>query len=87
MQQKDIELAINGIIEQLITAISQGTRIEIRGFGGFTLRERQARIARNPKTGDVVNLPRHHILHFKPGLDLRDRVNHGKNEFPTIRDI
>jgi integration host factor subunit beta len=85
--QEDVEFAVNTIIEVLITAVATGKRIEIRGFGGFSTIPRQARIGRNPKTGESVSLPNRHTVHFKPGLDLRDRVNASKQAFPTIKDL
>ena len=84
---EDVELAVNTIIEVLISTVATGERIEIRGFGGFSTIPRQARIGRNPKTGESVSLPNRHTVHFKPGLDLRDRVNASKLALPTIKDL
>ena len=78
MPQKDAELAVNKIIDVLTTAVANGERIEIRGFGGFSTIPRKARIVRNPKTWESVSLPSRHTVHFKPGLDLRNRVNASK---------
>jgi integration host factor subunit beta len=75
LQVRDVELALNCILGQLANAIDQGNRIEIRGFGSFDLHHRPPRIARNPKTGEAVNLPAKVALHFKPGKEMRDRVN------------
>ena len=75
LAHKDIELSIKSIIEQMSTSLSQGDRIEIRGFGSFSLHFRPPRIGRNPKTGDAVSLPGKHVPHFKPGKELRERVN------------
>ena len=72
---KDIELSIKSIIEQMGTSLSKGNRIEIRGFGSFSLHFRPPRIGRNPKTGDAVSLMGKHVPHFKPGKELRERVN------------
>ncbi len=85
--QKDVDLAVNSIIEILTSAVANGERIEIRGFGGFSTVPRQARIGRNPKTGESVSVPSRHAVHFKPGLDLRDRVNASRLAYPTILDI
>lgn len=85
--QVDVELAVNTIIEALSTAVAHGERIEIRGFGGFSTIPRKARIGRNPKTGESVSLPSRYAIHFKPGLDLRNRVNASKQAFPTIKDL
>lgn len=85
--QKDVDLAVNNIIEILTTAVANGERIEIRGFGGFSTVPRQARIGRNPKTGESVCVPNRHAVHFKPGLDLRDRVNASRLDYPTNLDV
>jgi integration host factor subunit beta len=85
--QKDVELAVNSVIELLTSTLASGERIEIRGFGGFSVSRRQARIGRNPKTGDSVEVPSRHMLHFKPGLDLREKVNASRTVFKTIKDV
>jgi integration host factor subunit beta len=74
---KDVELAVKCMIEQMGQSLATGDRIEIRGFGSFSLHYRPARIGRNPKTGDSVSLAGKHVPHFKPGKELRDRVNKG----------
>ncbi len=85
--QRDVDLAVNSIIEILTTAVAYGEKIEIRGFGGFSTVPRQARIGRNPKTGESVSVPNRYAVHFKPGLDLRNRVNASRLDYPTILDI
>ena len=75
LSQADVELAVRSIIEQLSKALADGDRIEIRGFGSFCLHYRPPRMGRNPKTGDPVALPGKHVPHFKPGKELRERVN------------
>ena len=72
---KDVELAVKSLLEQMSNALSSGARIEIRGFGSFSLHYRPPRSGRNPKTGDSVSLPGKHVPHFKPGKELRERVN------------
>ena len=72
---RDVELAVNTLLEHMSEALSSGERIEIRGFGSFSLHHRPPRIGRNPKTGDPVALPGKHVPHFKPGKQLRQRVN------------
>jgi len=72
---KDVELAVKTIIEQMSETLSAGNRIEIRGFGSFSLHYRAPRIGRNPKTGESVGLAGKYVPHFKPGKELRDRVN------------
>ncbi len=75
LQERDVELALNCLLAQMADAIVQGERIEIRGFGSFTCRHRPPRLARNPKTGEGMNLPSKVAIHFKPGKAMRDRVN------------
>ena len=71
----DVELAVKSVIEQMSLALAQGERIEVRGFGSFALHYRPPRMGRNPKTGEAVALPGKHVPHFKPGKELRERVN------------
>lgn len=75
---KDVELAVKHMLELMSNALSSGQRIEIRGFGSFCLHFRPPRMGRNPKTGDAVALAGKYVPHFKPGKDLRDRVNENK---------
>ena len=72
---KDIELAVKTILEQMSQALASGERIEIRGFGSFSLHYRAPRVGRNPKTGVSVGLAGKYVPHFKPGKELRERVN------------
>ncbi|MGI9280985.1 MAG: integration host factor subunit beta [Endozoicomonas sp.] len=72
---KDVELAIKSILEQMSQSLSGGMRVEIRGFGSFSLHYRAPRVGRNPKTGESVVLNGKYVPHFKPGKDMRDRVN------------
>ena len=81
LQVRDVELALNCILEQMADALVQGERIEIRGFGSFDLRHRPPRLARNPMTGEAVNLPAKIALHFKPGKEMRDRVNASRVQY------
>ena len=74
---KDVELAVKCMIEQMGQSLATGDRIEIRGFGSFSLHYRPATIGRNPKTGDALSLAGKYVPHFKPGKELRDRVNKG----------
>jgi integration host factor subunit beta len=80
LQANDVELALNCLLEHLISALTKGERIEIRGFGSFTLHHRAPRIGRNPKTGVAVNLPAKVAVHFKPGREMKDRVNTARNK-------
>jgi integration host factor subunit beta len=72
---KDVEDAVKALLEQMSEALSSGERIEIRGFGSFSLHFRPPRMGRNPKTGDSVPLDGKYVPHFKPGKELRERVN------------
>jgi integration host factor subunit beta len=77
LSAKDVELAVKGVLETMSQVLAEGGRIEIRGFGSFSLHYRVPRIGRNPKTGAPVALSGKHVPHFKPGKELRDRVNKG----------
>ncbi len=72
---RDIEQAVKTLLEQMSESLSSGERIEIRGFGSFSLHFRPPRVGRNPKTGDAVSLTSKYVPHFKPGKELRERVN------------
>ena len=75
LAHKDVELAVKSLIEKMSQSLSGGERIEIRGFGSFSLHFRPARMGRNPKSGTAVALQGKHVPHFKPGKELRERVN------------
>ena len=77
LSYKDIEFAVKTMIEQMAQSLASGERIEIRGFGSFSLHFRPPRMGRNPKTGEPVPLAGKHVPHFKPGKELRERVNEG----------
>ena len=71
----DVDLAVKALLEMMGGSLSAGERIEIRGFGSFSLHYRPPRLGRNPKTGESVALPGKHVPHFKPGKELRERVS------------
>lgn len=71
----DIELAVKTVLDALAKNLARGERIEIRGFGSFSLSYRPARVGRNPKTGEQVQVPAKYVPHFKAGKELRDRVD------------
>lgn len=75
LSPKDIELAVKLILEYMSQSLSVGSRIEIRGFGSFSVHYRAPRVGRNPKTGEPVELEGKYVPHFKPGKELRDKVN------------
>jgi integration host factor subunit beta len=74
---RDVELSIKEMLEQMAQTLQKGERIEIRGFGSFSLHFRAPRVGRNPKTGETVKLDGKYVPHFKPGKELRERVNEG----------
>jgi integration host factor subunit beta len=74
----DVELGVKSILEQMSAALASGDRIEIRGFGSFSLHYRAPRMGRNPKTGEAVALPGKYVPHFKPGKAMRERVDYPK---------
>ena len=80
LSAKDVELAVKAIISYMSEVLSEGGRIEIRGFGSFSLHYRAPRVGRNPKTGEPVELSGKYVPHFKPGKELRDRVNNSMLE-------
>ena len=75
LKADDVDLAVKSLLEMMGGALAHGERIEIRGFGSFSLHYRPPRLGRNPKTGDSVALPAKHVPHFKPGKELRERVS------------
>ncbi|QKT04786.1 integration host factor subunit beta [Ectothiorhodospiraceae bacterium 2226] len=79
---KDVELAVKTMLEHMTQTLANGDRIEIRGFGSFSLHYRPPRVGRNPKTGDTVSLPAKHVPHFKPGKEMRERVNNSMDTHP-----
>jgi integration host factor subunit beta len=79
MTRKDAEVIVETIFESIIGSLKTGDKIEIRGFGSFRTRQRQARVGRNPKTGDKVDVPPKRIPFFKPSKELRDLVNGGES--------
>lgn len=83
---RDVELAVKGLLERMSQALSTGERIEIRGFGSFSLHFRPPRMGRNPKSGDAVALRGKYVPHFKPGKELRERVNKGAEEQAGLRN-
>jgi integration host factor subunit beta len=75
LMYKDVDATVKMILDHMSESLAQGHRIEIRGFGSFSLHYRPARVGRNPKTGEAVELSGKYVPHFKPGKELRQRVN------------
>ncbi|MEW9808980.1 MAG: integration host factor subunit beta [Candidatus Symbiodolus clandestinus] len=78
LRGKTIERLVKELLEQMVVTLANGERIEVRGFGSISLHYRSARIGRNPKTGEKVNLRAKCVPHFKPGRELRARVNNSR---------
>jgi len=72
----EAEVVINSVFQAISDALANGNRVELRGFGSFSIRERRDRMGRNPKTGESVYVPSKVVPHFKPGKELRERVDH-----------
>src|SRR5690606_6097893 len=75
LKADDVDLSVKSLLEMMGSALANGERIEVRGFGSFSLHYRPPRTGRNPKTGEAVALPGKHVPHFKPGKELRERVS------------
>ena len=73
--QRDIENIVNAILDEVGAAMARGDRVELRGFGAFSVKQRDARIGRNPRTGETVHVEEKHVPFFKTGKLLRDRLN------------
>lgn len=76
---RDADFAVKTVLDAMTQAMASGQRIEIRGFGSFSLSRRASRIGRNPKSGEQVMVPAKYVPHFKPGKDLRERVDASAN--------
>ena len=86
IQEKDISLSVNLLLEYLRETLGRGERIEIRGFGSFSLHHRPSRNAHNPKTGARVITKEKYSPHFKPGKDLKERVDASKEHCSIVQD-
>lgn len=75
MTKKDAEQLVEIIFDSIIESLNKGEKIELRGFGSFRVRERNARQGRNPKTGESVKIPAKRVAYFKPGKELKDIIN------------
>ncbi|MFQ5355250.1 MAG: integration host factor subunit beta [Mariprofundaceae bacterium] len=73
--RKESEVVVNSVFQAIANALSAGGRVELRGFGSFSTKKRQSRLGRNPKTGESVYVPAKMVPHFKPGKELRERVD------------
>ncbi len=75
LHQRDVERIVNTIFEQITDALARGDRVELRGFGAFSVKKRDGRVGRNPRTGEPVEVDEKHVPFFKTGKLLRDRLN------------
>ena len=75
LKADDVDMSVKSLLQMMGSALAVGDRIEVRGFGSFSLHYRPPRLGRNPKTGDSVALPGKHVPHFKPGKELREKVS------------
>ncbi len=75
LYQRDVERIVNTIFEEITNTLADGNRVELRGFGAFSVKHRPARVGRNPRTGDTVKVPEKFVPYFKTGKDLRERLN------------
>ena len=75
LYQRDVERIVNTIFEEIVSALARGDRVELRGFGAFSVKQRDARVGRNPRTGEAVEVEEKHVPFFKTGKLLRDRLN------------
>ncbi len=78
MTKKDAEQLVEIVFDSIIGSLNGGEKIELRGFGSFRVRERNARQGRNPKTGEAVSIPAKRVAYFKPGKELKELINKGK---------
>ncbi|MFC7048478.1 integration host factor subunit beta [Emcibacter nanhaiensis] len=75
LYQRDVERIVNTIFEEITTALAEGNRVELRGFGAFSVKHRPERTGRNPRTGETVHVPEKYVPYFKTGKDLREKLN------------
>lgn len=77
LYQRDVELIVNAILDEITEALARGDRVELRGFGAFSVKSRPARVGRNPRTGDKVPVDEKYVPFFKTGKEMRERLNDG----------
>ena len=75
LYQRDVEHVINAVLEEVVSALSRGDRVELRDFGAFSVKNRRARIGRNPRTGEKVSVEEKFLPFFKPGKEMREKLN------------
>ncbi len=77
LYQRDVEHIVNAILDEIAEALSRGDRVELRGFGAFSVKHRSARVGRNPRAGTKLSIAEKYVPFFRTGKDVRDRLNHG----------
>ena len=82
LTRKDSEVIVDTLFESVIKALKTGDKLEVRGFGSFRVRQRNARVGRNPKTGEKVEVPAKRVPYFKPSKELKDLINDGASSAP-----
>src|SRR2546422_11101956 len=83
LTRKDSEVIVDTLFGSVIKALKNGDKLEVRGFGSFRVRQRNARVGRNPKTGEKVEVPAKRVPYFKPSKELKDLINDGAGETPV----
>ncbi|WP_137179677.1 integration host factor subunit beta [Roseomonas sp. AR75] len=83
LRQPDVELIVSTIFDEITEALARGDRVELRGFGAFSIKRRDPRTGRNPRTGSAVEVSAKSVPYFKPGKELRERVNGGPLQTPA----
>ncbi len=86
LYQRDVERIVNIILDEIIASLARGDRVELRGFGAFTVKHRTARQGRNPRTGETVFVEEKYVPFFKTGKELRERLNRGYNPDGAVSD-
>ena len=84
LYQRDVERIVNTVFEEVTNAMSRGDRVELRGFGAFSVKKRDARVGRNPRTGESVEVEEKHVPFFKTGKELRERVDESRDRIPEL---
>ncbi|MEM6616978.1 MAG: integration host factor subunit beta [Pseudomonadota bacterium] len=75
LYQRDVEHIVNAVLDEIVDALARGDRVELRGFGAFSVKNRPARVGRNPRTGEKVEVSEKHVPFFKTGKEMRQRLN------------
>ncbi|MEZ5774537.1 MAG: integration host factor subunit beta [Hyphomicrobiaceae bacterium] len=85
LTHRDVERIVNVVLDEIVSALARGDRVELRGFGAFTVKHRQPRQGRNPRTGTPVEVDEKYVPFFKTGKELRERLNRDTTEKPAQR--